>query len=227
VGATPPPSCLQSACHGTASDPNNQPPHPTAWRSGDTYFHISTNPDNASICADCHTDGANSPLPPPSPPAAPGTTPGCYNDTLCHSAQNGAPHSTNPYDSHPADAIAQFDTYCNVCHSIDPPTPSATAPACTSCHTGGSPLAITSCASCHAKPPDSATPVGAVAPNIEGAHTEHNALTGVTDGCNICHDGGGTGTGLPHYYNNTVDMAASDTTYDAYYLRCQRGSGRS
>ncbi len=218
VGATPPPSCLQSACHGTASDPNNQPPHPTAWLSGDTYFHSDTDSDNASVCEDCHRDGLNSPLPPPSPAASPSTAAGCYNDTLCHSADVGAPHPArdpNPYDSHLADAIAEFDTYCNVCHSIDPPTPSATAPACTSCHTGGSPLAITSCASCHAKPPDSATPVGAVAPNIEGAHTEHNSLTGVTDGCNICHDGGGTGTGLPHYYNNTVDMAASDTTYDA------------
>jgi len=216
VGATPPPSCLQSACHGTAADPNNQPPHPTSWLKADTYFHTDTKTDNASVCEDCHRDGLNSPIAPPSPAASPSMAAGCYNDTLCHAAV-GTPHLTNPYDSHPADAIAEFATNCNVCHSLDPPPPSpnAAAPECTDCHAGGSPLAITNCTSCHAKPPDSASPVGAVVPNIGGAHTEHNALVGVTDGCNICHDGGGTGTGLLHYYNNTVDMAASDSTYDA------------
>ncbi len=213
TGATPPPSCLQSVCHGTpaASDP----PHPTSWRTGDTYFHTDTDADNASVCEDCHRDGLNSPIAIPSPAASTSTPPGCFNDTLCHAVETGAPHPTSPYDSHPADAVAEFTTYCSDCHSIDPPTSYAPAPVCTSCHTGGSPLAITNCASCHAKPPDSAAPVGAFAPNIEGAHTEHNALTGVTDGCNICHDGGGTGTGLLHYYNNAVNMAASDSTYDA------------
>jgi len=214
IGATPPPSCLQDACHGTPAGAT-KPPHPTAWRTGDTFTHTSTAETNADICEDCHRDGANSPVAAPSPAADPSTAAGCFNSTLCHDVKTGAPHTTNPYSSHPQDAVSEFSTYCTDCHSIDPPTPYAPAPACSSCHTGGSPLTITNCASCHAKPPDSASPVGAVAPNIEGAHSEHNALTGVAGRCNVCHDGGGTGTGLVHYYNNTVDMAASDATYNA------------
>ena len=213
AGATPPPSCLQSACHGTPATTN--PPHPTAWRTGDTFTHTSTSEINASVCEDCHRDGLNSPIAPPSPPASSATAAGCFNSTLCHDVQAGAPHATNPYSSHPADAVSEFTVYCSDCHSIDPPTPNILAPACTTCHAGGSPLVNTSCTSCHAAPPDSASPVGATAPNVEGAHTEHNALANITDRCNTCHDGGGTGTGLLHYYNNTVDMAASDATYDA------------
>jgi hypothetical protein len=69
------------ACHTKA-------PHPDKadWASGTTITqpsHIYTDPGNASECARCHTNGANSDQVPTS--AAPaGTAPGCFNNTLCH-----------------------------------------------------------------------------------------------------------------------------------------------
>ncbi|MGZ8432447.1 MAG: hypothetical protein ACXWWW_10915, partial [Candidatus Deferrimicrobiaceae bacterium] len=79
-------ACLNAGCHGGAG----QSPHPAQWRSGDTYIHTTTDEANASVCAQCHLNGNNSPIGPPSPPAAAGTPPGCFNNTLCHEA--GVPH---------------------------------------------------------------------------------------------------------------------------------------
>jgi predicted CxxxxCH...CXXCH cytochrome family protein len=78
-------------------------------------------------------------------------------------------------------------------------------PACStaSCHQRGYPVlgnapTLTNCASCHDKPP-----TGAAAPNRGGAHAKHNALAGVTNVCNTCHSGAGTGT--TNHFNGTVD----------------------
>jgi hypothetical protein len=65
-------------CHGGSS------PHPSNWVGGGTYTHQTTNTGNATVCAFCHLNGANSPIAPPSPPAPAGTAPGCFNSTLCH-----------------------------------------------------------------------------------------------------------------------------------------------
>ena len=45
------------------------------------------------------------------------------------------------------------------------------------------------CTSCHAKPPS-----GTAAPNRSGAHAVHNALSNVTNVCDTCHNGAGSGT---------------------------------
>ncbi len=219
------PSCVNNtACHGYSADNTalgaNLAPHsPRPWTEvfapgGRTHTTTSSDSTNAAVCALCHFGGdIHSPTPPPG-----GSTPGCFNNTLCHGAA-GAPHPVRPYATHPADA-ANFDTVCDICHSISPPRQTANAPSCTECHKGGSPLTFTSCTSCHAAPPNGAAPVGSVFPNIAGAHAKHNALAGVTGICNACHSGGGTGTGLKHFYDNTagqsgIDVALADTTYQA------------
>ena len=69
-----------NSCHGGTVPL----PHPQAWRPDSTYRHTNTNGANAGVCALCHTNGANSPIRPPSPPAPAGTAPGCTNGTLCH-----------------------------------------------------------------------------------------------------------------------------------------------
>src|SRR3990170_2709153 len=90
-----------SLCHGDdlkggmANTPCfncHTPPHPNSWRSFNVYKHTNTDLANASVCAQCHLNGNNSPIRSPSPPAAAGTPPGCFNSTLCHSALD-APHA--------------------------------------------------------------------------------------------------------------------------------------
>lgn len=70
-------SCL--ACHTKA-------PHPDRPWTGDSLQksnHTQTNTGNAAECAKCHLGGANSTMKPlTNMPAT--TTPGCFNETLCH-----------------------------------------------------------------------------------------------------------------------------------------------
>jgi predicted CxxxxCH...CXXCH cytochrome family protein len=61
-------------------------------------------------------------------------------------------------------------------------------------------LTLTNCTSCHGKPP-----AGSVAPNRAGAHVKHNNLANVTNVCNTCHSGAGTGTA--NHFNSVADVA--------------------
>ena len=81
VGVTP--SCLK--CHTKA-------PHPDApWGAtiplpdqATSSRHDFTDQSNAPACFQCHFAGSpKNPFNPPSP-APSGTTPGCYNNTMCH-----------------------------------------------------------------------------------------------------------------------------------------------
>jgi predicted CxxxxCH...CXXCH cytochrome family protein len=243
-------SCF--TCHGVSA-----PHSPKPWRDG-TRTHTTTNPNNASVCALCHTNGANSTVQPS--PYDPIATPGCFNNTLCHAALHAVPF-TDPALHGP---VAKADlTYCQSCHSDQPtggagsnprfnvakgslatgcesaschasymahPTPwrgliandtghmnagnmsnacalchgvnlaGGVGPACTTCHTAGSPLTLPNCTSCHGKPP-----TGSAVPNRAGAHAKHNNLANVTNVCNTCHSGAGTGTA--NHFNSVADVA--------------------
>ena len=118
-------SCLNNAaCHGAGV----QSPHPAQWRTGDDYFHTTTDEANASVCAQCHRNGNNSPIAPPSPPAPAATPPGCFNNTLCH-GENPVPHPvgaawvTTPPAAQPHGNSAKATpsgsagfAFCRVCH---------------------------------------------------------------------------------------------------------------
>jgi len=134
-------TCLSASCHGGPG----QSPHPANWRSGDTYFHSSTAEENASVCALCHANGANSPIGPPSPPAPAGTPPGCFNSTLCH-GESPAPHpldntwvttppAAQPHgnDAKAAPGATTGFAYCQVCHGTG--TDFAGGSSGTSCYT--------------------------------------------------------------------------------------------
>jgi len=123
------------------------PPHPNSWRTGDTYVHTNTNEGNASVCAQCHLNGNNSPIGPPSPPAPAGTAPGCFNNTLCH-GENPVPHPlgnawwTAPPAPQPhgnaAKAARDSTTgfaYCQFCHGTpDGDFSAGSAVSCYTCH---------------------------------------------------------------------------------------------
>ena len=71
-------SCVNVAgCHGAGADA----PHAFPWVPGSTYVHTTTDAGNAPVCGLCHLSGRT----PPSYAALPaGTTPGCFDNTLCH-----------------------------------------------------------------------------------------------------------------------------------------------
>lgn len=197
-------------CHGASA------PHPSQWLPGDTYVHTTTDEGNASVCAFCHTNGANSPIAPPSPPAPAGTSPGCFNSTLCH----GALHSV-PFLSHTSVTAATFNdpfpAGCASCHAVTGTSPVSSAPLCTSCHTGGSPLTLLNCTSCHAEPPDGLTAT-APYPNKTGAHVTHLGLdsAGSPVACGTCHTGLGSGT-QAHYDRAKAQVPPGDTAFVATY----------
>ena len=113
----------------------------------------------------------------------------CHN---CHAVE--APHEIEYLDHDSAvPSSGAFTTQCSSCHSISTP-PATSAPVCTSCHKIGSPYTWTNCTSCHGQPPGT------------GKHSRH---TGEAT-CGDCHQGAGSGTGLNHYYDGSVDVVFSD-----------------
>ena len=167
-------------------------PHaPRPWR-GSPYTHTDTNTANAPVCAQCHFPGSpNNPANHPATPAPAGTSPGCFNNTLCHGAGGGAPHPVpfnDPVHYNTTSTTFQGATYppgCTTCHDVSAPS-TKVGPVCQTCHVAGSPLASANCTSCHASPPNGGA--GAVYANIAGAHAAHIALTsaGTPISCDTC-----------------------------------------
>lgn len=223
------PTCVNNAsCHGSGVA---SPHSPAPWRvttgsPANTRRHTNTDntvPGNPTACAWCHRGNGSVVITPPTPPPA-GPAPGCYNNTLCHGNVLTAPHAVRPYASHPADAQSGFNTVCINCHNIDLPRILVNAPYCMECHKGGSPFTFTGCTSCHGNPPAGGAPLGAVFPNIAGAHAKHNALDNVRGVCNTCHNGGGTGTGLKHLYDNVAGASGIDVAFPNLLFKANSGS---
>ncbi len=150
-------------------------------------------------------------------------TNGCED---CHNVNAAHPSSPAP-DSAPwrgpfthRDA-ANLAVACALCHGANLNGVGGVGPACTSCHTAGSPLTKQDCTSCHSSPP-----TGGVFPNISGRHRVHNALNIVRGYCSTCHNGAGIGS-LKHF-NQTVDVSVATAynaksgafTYDPVNLTC-------
>lgn len=208
--------CRQCHSLGTASGS----PENNSLFSGLHAKHLSA--EVASLCTDCHilsngTAGALNHFKflntaqlegPASSTVAPLGNPAYYNipaqtcgTFTCHGTQHGnfswsgGPNHAVPFTTSAHTSVNQsgFDADCKACHAVSGTSPLASAPLCSACHQGGSPLTISNCASCHAKPP-----TGSAFPNIAGTHAIHDSLSGVTGACNSCHTNLGSGTQV-HY----------------------------
>lgn len=195
-------SCQTSTCHPQAKA------HPTRWYQAPQSFpgYVSSHRDAGNLdvaCAICHKVSG---------PGAgqDNTAPSCYSDTFnnvaCHSGGPGGPNHAVPFlgSAHTAANQAGFDANCAPCHAVSGTPPLASAPLCTVCHTAGSPLTNSGCASCHAKPP-----AGAAYPNIAGKHAKHDALASVTGVCTSCHNNLDSGT--TGHYNRANAVAGKDS----------------
>jgi hypothetical protein len=200
-------ACLNAGCHGGAG----QSPHPAQWRTGNDYVHTTTDEANASVCAQCHLNGNNSPIGPPSPPAPGGTPPGCFNSTLCHGAGGGhpagwvaTPPAAQPHgdSAKSAPGATTGFAYCQVCHGND--FTGGIGPTClnnSACHGAGvqspHPLQwLTGASYVHTTTNEGNAPVCALCHYNEpgaGAHPPTPPPAGVTVGCfnnTLCHGAG-------------------------------------
>jgi hypothetical protein len=174
-------------------------PHPPKPWINSALTHTSTNMGNASVCAQCHANGANSPITPP--PPLPGSSPGCFNATLCHGAAGhssvanwwnpttGGVHGASAKAAPNPSTMSGFST-CQPCHG-NTFGGDATHPACFSCHGGSAPHPTSW---------------------ITGTWTHTTTNTGNASVCGLCHLNGRTppayvplpvGT-VPDCFNNTL-----------------------
>jgi predicted CxxxxCH...CXXCH cytochrome family protein len=199
-----------TGCH--ASGPGA--PHPVPY--DDPLQHGADAKDNLSSCVPCHATPAD---------AGAGDNPrfnvaigdlanGCED---CHAANTA--HPTPLWIGAAANShstAARMATACALCHGtgLDGPAGGGSGPACTDCHTAGSPLTQTNCTSCHNWPPDGQAPAGDQYPNRDGAHAVHNALAGVNGNCGVCHEGAGTESAL-HFNGGSAADVSLASTYNA------------
>lgn len=205
-------TCLNTAgCHG----PTIAAPHPAKpWRdlaqTGAARSHASTDPTNAAACAVCHTRGANSTR---QPQATTETTPGCFNNTLCHGVEGHA-NGWNVPSAHGAAAKAASGGV-TVNGIVSPDSSFAR---CTACHgtnyAGGT--ALQTClntAGCHGATVAAPHPARPWRSSTPGAVTHTNTDTENAGQCAVCHTAGanstrkpvpGSPTGLTGCFNNTL-----------------------
>jgi predicted CxxxxCH...CXXCH cytochrome family protein len=195
-----------SSCH--ASGPGA--PHPVPYT--DPLQHGADAKDNLTSCVPCHATPAN---------AGAGDNPrfnvaigdlanGCES---CHAASTA--HPTPLWTGAAAGSHSSaklMDTACALCHGggLD----GGTGPACTECHSGGSPITLPHCTSCHNWPPDGQNPAGDQYPNRDGAHAVHNLMAGVNGNCSVCHEGAGTESAA-HFNGGGSAVIAFASTYNA------------
>jgi predicted CxxxxCH...CXXCH cytochrome family protein len=117
-------TCLNTAgCHGAGiASPHSPAPWILSLTSSRT--HTTTNPANGPVCGLCHMGGRT----PPSYVTLPtGTTPGCFNNTLCHGEPAcGSCHGIPP------DGTA----FPNVAGRHAPHMAASTVINCSTCHFG-------------------------------------------------------------------------------------------
>ncbi len=181
-----------SACHTAAGA------HSTVWSAApvDTfpgYVPSHRNAQNRDLaCPLCHdyTRGRTAPL-----PAAPSCFAASSNAVACHANGPGQANHPVPFQGslHTAATQTSFSADCATCHAVTGASPLTGAPSCATCHVAGSPLARTSCTSCHGRPP-----TGTSFPDVAGSHAIHEALAGVTGLCSTCHNTYDSGS-LEHY----------------------------
>lgn len=149
-------SCL--GCH------NNRTPHSPDLEEWASYHHITTNTENTEICAFCHSDGRNSPLPPPDFIST--VSNNCFNGMLCHTGNVVTTPIVDHFDNH-WQFHQQSPQSCKICHGDDFQGRGA-APACFSCHNGNT---APVCTSCHAYNGEPVTPPAVVIPPAIGGRT--------------------------------------------------------
>jgi predicted CxxxxCH...CXXCH cytochrome family protein len=192
AGTTP--NCFDNTlCHAQVAAPHVVPYTSPA-------LHGPAAKANLTYCETCHatpsngTAGSN-----PRFNVARGNLAAGCEGASCHATNTAHPVPWKWANATSHQTAGNMANACVLCHGAA--LGGGTGPACSTCHTAGSPLTMANCTSCHGKPP-----TGAVYPNIAGTHTKHNALAGVTNTCNSCHNNAGTST-ANHGYGGIVNVA--------------------
>jgi predicted CxxxxCH...CXXCH cytochrome family protein len=201
-------NCSSTSVNGLTCHANGHLPRiaPHAVPFTDPSLHGPAAKLDLTFCQGCHAAPFTS---------GPGSNPrfnvpigslvnGCED---CHNPRTAHPSTPSPDSAPWRGSITHRDAKnlanaCALCHGANLDGAGGVGPACSTCHTAGSPLTALNCTSCHGNPPS-----GGVFPNISGAHPRHNALNNVTGVCSTCHTGAGIGS-ISHF-NQVVNVAVS------------------
>lgn len=194
-GATP--GCFNnSLCHGNVGAPHVVP-------FTDPALHGPPAKADLTFCQGCHGQSGG-----------PGSNPrfnipigslatGCEGAN-CHNVGTAHPDPAKGFTFWAGHRTAgNLAVACALCHGAT--LGGGTGPACSTCHTIGSPLTIGNCGSCHGNPPP---------PPAEAnfTHREHDTLApNLTGKCDTCHTGAGSGTVL--HFNGVINVIPSPTFY--------------
>jgi hypothetical protein len=146
-------SCFSASYGGISCHPAGPPGHPLPYT--DPAVHGPDAKADLTSCQGCHADPSDGG--PGSHPrftveignlTAGCETPGCHDLNTAHPVPwSSGPNATN----HPtAGSMARA---CVLCHGANLEGDIDGGPACSNCHTNGSPLTAKNCTSCHGKPP--------------------------------------------------------------------------
>lgn len=162
------PECFNNTlCHADVRAPHAVP-------YTDAALHGPAAKADLTYCQSCHSD---------QPSGGPGSNPrfnvakgslatGCEGAS-CHAAYMAHPTPWRGFVANDTGHMTAGNkaNACVLCHGANLDGVGGVGPACTMCHTAGSPLTLTNCTSCHGNPPN-----GSAYPNAAGKHSQHIAL---------------------------------------------------
>lgn len=157
--------CHQADFTNNCANNCHLPPHAGDWVGTGTYTHTTTSVDNVAACATCHRNdnGLNV-----------AGDPGCFNNTLCHAAQN--PHNASWSDPANHGAAAKLPVPPVGVNEL------ASFSSCQVCH--GAAFNQSTCGDCHGPQPHPADWKGT------GTYTHTSTDTSNAGVCFACHEGG-------------------------------------
>jgi len=197
-GGTSGQSCLSTAgCHGATV----AAPHPARpWKTVGGVTHTSTDTSNATQCAPCHANGANSTrVPRPGDPLGTG---GCFNNTLCHGSIGHAvgwgAASQHGAEAKKAPTASTGFSSCQPCHGVS--------------FNNGSAVSCMKGLGCHGLLVNSPHPARPWTSTVAGAPSHTGTDTANVGICAICHTAGANSnvkppapaSGAAGCFNNTL-----------------------
>lgn len=171
----------------------------------DPVLHGAMARTDLTICRDCHGTAGGA-----------GSNPR-FNNTYrtlpagCESSGCHIPKTAHPKPWNTHGSAGNQPNACALCHGAN--YEGGSGPSCRNCHTRLTGVQLPTagaCVSCHGNPPD-----GSTVHNRAGSHGVHLALPELSNNCNVCHTGGGSGSAIHSVFKNRTAVVTLLTAFSA------------